>query len=319
MKLKMNRFLKWGGFFGLCVCMLGSAESATANNVQVALEGQLVTIFGDNLNNQIVVSQTATSDVVITGRNGTTVNGLASVRFRRVALNAMEIRMGGGDDIVTISNLMVANDLYVNLEAGNDRLQSSSLPSTIGANLTVEGGLGNEIIRLSNWQIFGDLYLDGQTGTLNSQMTGLDVGLGLTVIGDDANDAITVGQCMVGDSTSIESKKGADRITVTDFAGFDLFANTDLGNDVVTFTNVTTLEDVGVFTGGHNDRVTFLNVASGKNINVSLDIGTDSFTGTNVIAVYDAVFEGGDGVDTFTDAGVSGGEKTEIKDFEIFR
>ena len=67
-------------------CLLSAAlcQGALANNVQVKLEGSLVTIFGDNAANSILVSQNAAGDFVVTGRTGTTVNGLPTVRFPRL-------------------------------------------------------------------------------------------------------------------------------------------------------------------------------------------------------------------------------------------
>jgi hypothetical protein len=79
-----------------------------------------------------------------------------------------------------------------------------------------------------------------------------------------------------------------------------------------------TTGDVGVVTGVGNDRVVMTNVFSGKNLLVSLDAGADFYQGTNVMVTYDAVFEGGAGVDTFKDFGISAGIKKEIKEFELF-
>jgi hypothetical protein len=301
-----------GGFMTLL------AASASANNVEVLREGALVTVFGDNASNQIIVAQNLAGDVTVTGRNGTLVNGLPSVRLARVALEQMEIRMEGGNDIVTVSGLNVSNDLYVNLGDGSDRLLTGAVANRIGAHLTVEGGNGNEIVRLTNWFVGGDCYVDGQIGSLNAVFSRLDVGFALTAISDAANDIISVTGCIVGGMTSVETKGGADRVTVTDYMGFGLFANTDMGNDVVTMDGVATLEDIGVFTGTQNDTVDFLNVSSGTNVIVALDEGSDVFEGTNVTAVYDAVFEGGAGTDVFADFGVAGGNKTEVKEFEIF-
>lgn len=317
--MSIKRLFGYGKWLALGGCLLGlGAAAAEANQVQVLREGTLVVIQGDNLGNQITVAMNLAGDVIVTGRNGTLVNGQASVRLRQVGLEQMEIRMEGGNDIVTVNGLNVANDLYVNLGDGADRLLSGTTPSSIGANLAVEGGLGNEIVRLTGWSIGGDCYLDGQLGSLNATFTGLEVGFGLTVIGDAANDIVTLTDCWVGDSTSLETKAGADRVTVTDFTGFDLFVNSDMGNDTIVLDGVATLEDIGIFTGTQVDAVNMLDVASGKNITVSLDAGNDTFIGTNVTAVFDAVFEGGAGVDTFGDFGVAGGVKTEIKEFEIF-
>jgi hypothetical protein len=314
-KWLVNKSLATAMLAGSMLCLV---SAAAGNQVVATLEGSLITIRGDQAANQITVTQNLLGDVFVTGKFGTLVNGLPQVRFNRVALNAMEIRMEGGNDVVTISRLNVANDLYINLGAGADRLQTGAYPSSIGANLSIEGGSGIEVVRLTGWTVDGDLFLDGQADSLTADLSGLTIGFGLTVIGDAAGDVVTLASSWVGDTTSIETKEGADRVTVTDLTGYSLAISTDVGNDQVTLDQVDTLEDVGVFTGAGNDTVTFTAVTSAKNINVSLDAGTDMFSGFGVFASFDAVFEGGAGFDTFGDFGVAGGVKTEIKEFEFF-
>ena len=58
---------------------------------------------------------------------------------------------------------------------------------------------------------------------------------------------------------------------------------------------------------------------SGKNLIVSLDAGADAVTVTGVSVTADAVFEGGAGVDTYTDRGITAGIKLDVKEFEVFR
>lgn len=288
-----------------------------ANHVRVLQEGQLIKIVGDGQPNNILVAQTNAGTLTVTGRNGTRVNGQPSTTIRNISINAMEVRLEGGNDQITFSNVLIANDLSVDLGSGADRILTGSLPSSVGANCTIEGGTGNEVVRLTGWMVGSDLNVNGGTGVLNANLTGLSVAFGLTVIGDMSNDVVALSGCEVGDSTSIETKAGADRVTVGDFSGFLLSANTDMGNDTVSITNVFVLEDISINTGTENDTVTMTEVTSGKNIGVSLDAGTDSFVGTGVTAAFDAVFEGGAGTDTFGDFGVLGNEKTEIKEFEI--
>jgi hypothetical protein len=318
MRLPMHccRFLLNLTLFGL----LGFAGigSAKANTVNAILEGELLVITGDNLANAITLTTNSAGDVLVVGRNGTLVNGTPSVRFRRPVLNSVEILMFGGNDNVLINGLTVNNDLFLNLGDGNDTLRSGLVPSSIGANLSVEGASGNEIVRLAGWTIGGDCTVDGQTGTLNCELTGLNVGFAITAIGDEARDVVSLAGCTMGGFSSIETRGANDSVTVTDFIGLGLSVNTDAGLDSVALTRVATLEDIYVNTGVHRDTVNFTDVNSYRNITVSLDGGDDSFGGVNVSAQYDAVFEGGAGIDTFLDGGIIGGTKTDVKEFEIF-
>jgi hypothetical protein len=111
-----------------------------AGDVFAALEGSLLTVQGDSLDNQITMTRTTTGDIVIAGQNGTLVNGLPSVRFPRVQLNALEVRMEDGSDTVALRGLQVANDLFVELGTGNDRLIATRVQAAEDA--VIEGGAG---------------------------------------------------------------------------------------------------------------------------------------------------------------------------------
>lgn len=314
------RFLKFNkcGLLSAVLTLLGVTGSAFANNVQVALEGELLVVRGDNLGNQFSIARNAGGDVIVTGQNGTRINQRPSVRFPRAILNSVEINTFGGDDIVTVNNLAIANDLYVNLGDGNDRLQAGSSPSIIGNNAAIEGGAGNETVRLSGWEIGSDLYVDGQAGSLSATLSGLKVGFSLSTIGDASRDVVTISNSLVGGVIAADTKGGNDAVAVSNTLALGFEINTDMGNDTVQLTGVESLEDIGIYTGTQSDTVTLTDVSAGKNITSSLDEGDDKFTGTRVIASLDAVFEGGFGTDTFTDLGVLGGTKTDVKEFEIF-
>lgn len=296
----------------------GSAQAQT-NNVQAALEGELLVVTGNDLANAITLNRSPAGDVFVVGRNGTTVNGLPSVRFRGAILNQVEILMFGGDDNVIVNNLVINNDLFVNLGDGNDTFRSGTLPSAIGASLTVEGGFGTETIRLSGWTVGSDAIVDGGIGILNSQMTGLTVGRAITLIGDELRDLVTLSGCSSGDYTFVETKGGNDQVAISGHTALGLSIATDAGADSVFLSQVAVALEISVNTGTHNDLVDMTDVAADFNITVSLDAGNDTFDGMNVFAGADAVFEGGAGTDTYVNGGVNGGIKTDVKEFEIFR
>lgn len=289
--------------------------AALANNVQVALEGQLLVVRGDNVANNLLISQNALGTIVLRGRNGTTVNGRASVTLRNANLNAAEIRMEGGNDILALSGLSPANDLYINLGAGNDSLVSSN-PATVGANCMIEGDLGNDTINLRSLTVNEDLYIDGGVGALTATVADFMGGKGVTVVSDQAADRVTLTNIVAADAVTVETKGGNDRVTVNGAVALAVLMATDAGADVVSLSNAITAEDVGVFTGTENDVVTLVDVDSGKSLTVSVDDGSDSVTGDGVSVAEDAVFEGGNGLDVLRDFGIVAGIKKDIKEFE---
>jgi hypothetical protein len=299
--------------FALVGCV---AQSSFANNVQALLEGSLLKVVGDNAANSVLISRTATGDVIVSGRNGTTVNGVASARFPRLQLNAAEIRMEGGNDFVTLRGIQTGNDLYINLGAGADRLNTTA-PVTVGANLTIEGEGGADNIQLTDLTAFEDIFIDGGLDALTATLSGLDAGKGLTIVSDAARDVITLTNSMVTDFLSIESKAGNNSVSISGVIALAAFISAEQGADVVTVQGLLTAEDVGIFTGPGNDTVNLTDVDSGKSMTVSVDAGNDRVSGVSVNVTEDAVFEGGAGVDTLTDLGIVGGIKKDIKEFEI--
>ena len=73
-----------------------------AGDVGVALEGGTLVITGDQLSNQIDVSQEANGDVVFTGRDSTTINGLTEFTFSR-AYSRTPFQLNDGAGEVTLN------------------------------------------------------------------------------------------------------------------------------------------------------------------------------------------------------------------------
>ncbi len=295
-----------------------------AGDVIAALEGNLLVIEGDNLDNQITVSQLASGDVVVSGQTGTLINGLPSIRYIRPALNSVEIRMEGGNDVVNLRSVQIANDLMVDLGAGNDRLTSpAAAPIRVGANAMVYGAEGNDTVQLNGSAVAEDLFIDGGLGAMTAQLNNVTVDKVMSIIGDEANDLVSVINSRIGLMANIETKGGSDRVTMVDFSALGLQINTDangsIGADQVTFNRVQTVEDLNVATGSGNDIVAMTDVTSGKSIAIILDEGNDALSVTRVSAAIDAILDGGAGVDTLTNRGIFAGITREIKEFEILR
>lgn len=295
-----------------------------AGDVVAALEGSLLTVEGDNLDNQIAITRTAVGDIVVAGQNGTLVNGLPSVRFPRVQLNSVDVRMGDGNDAVVMRSLQVGNDVHVELGAGNDRLTApATAASTIQGNLFVYGNEGNDVVQLAALNVREDLFLDGGLGSLHATINASTIDKVMSIIGDAADDVVSVTGSRVGLDTMIETKGGSDRVSLTDLSTYLISINTDsngaIGLDQVVLNRVTTVEDLGIFTGAGNDTVRLTDVTSGKSIITSLDEGNDRLIASRVQAAQDAVFEGGAGFDTLENYGISAGIKREFKEFELTR
>ena len=291
-----------------------------AGDVFVAIEGELLRVEGDNLANQVTLAQSSTGDLVVSGQNGTTINGLPSVRFARPVINAAEIRMEGGDDAVVLRGLRVANDLFVDLGAGNDRLTSpATAPISVGANALIYGEAGNDTVQLNRAKVFEDLYIDGGIGALTATITNSSIDKSMAIVGDEANDSVSVVGSTVGLNLSVETKGGSDTVRISQLQAFSLLINTDsngaVGRDVVNISNASVVEDIGIFTGAGDDVVRMTATSSNK-VTVSLDQGNDRLEATNVVAATDIIFEGGAGIDTLLETDVFASIFRDYKEFE---
>jgi hypothetical protein len=291
-----------------------------AGDVFVAIEGELLRVEGDNLANQVTLAQTSTGDLVVSGQNGTTINGLPSVRFARAVINAAEIRMEGGDDTVVLRGLRLANDLFVDLGAGNDRLTSpATSPISVGANAAIYGEAGNDTVQLNRAKVFEDLYIDGGLGALSATVTDASIDKSMTIVGDEANDSVSVVGSTIGLGLAIETKGGSDTVRVSQLSAFNLFVNTDsngtVGRDVVNISNASVVEDISIFTGAGDDVVRMTSTSSNK-VTVSLDQGNDRLEATDVVAATDIIFEGGAGFDTLLETDVFASIFRDYKEFE---
>lgn len=250
-----------------------------AGDVFAAVEGSLLRVEGDNLDNQVTIAQTAAGDVVVSGQNGTTINGVPSVRFVRPALNVAEVRMGSGNDTLVLRGVQLTNDLFVDLGAGNDRLTTAAAPPvTVGANTSIYGESGSDTVVLNSLTVREDLFIDGGIGALAATVTAATIDKSLS-INTDSNGAI--------------------------------------GRDIVNITDAAVVEDIGIFTGAGDDVVRMTNTSSNK-VTVSLDEGNDRLEANNVAAATDIIFEGGAGVDTLLAVDVLAGIFRDYKEFERF-
>ncbi len=303
-------------------CFVGVASMATlstawANNVQVALEGSLLKVVGDNLANDIVIAQNIAGDITVTGRNGTTVNGRPSFRLPRVALNAIEMQMEGGNDVVAVRSLQVANDLYANLGEGNDRFDLLA-GTTIGAIAGVEGGIGADTIRVIDSVVGADLFVDGGLDALTATLTRATIGGALTIIGDEAADRVSISETTMADFGTVETK-GATTESMYHSSWHSHSRSIPTGRRHRQCFGFDDSRRCRYF-HWHGKRSCLLDERDEwQKPKRERRCRSRCRNGRIRFVTADAVFEGGAGVDTYTDLGITAGVKLDVKEFEVLR
>lgn len=312
----MSRNVKTSALFSLDGL---ESRRLLSGNVSAAFDGQLLDIRGDNLGNQIAISQDLAGAITVVGQDGTLVNGRPSVTFLNGAnIEKLDLRMEAGDDRVLIDRLRVAGDLNADLginRVGNDFLAVNQ--STFEGNFSAYGGRDFDIFDLTGTTVFGDVTIDLAEGAGRSTVTDTSIQGSATFIGGEGGDVFTSNFLTVGLDLKVETKEGNDSVSLADGSALSLGITTDRGADQVILSRFVSAEDVAVETGAGNDSVNFTSVQAGKNIKVNLDAGNDRMTVVASSAGEDAILEGGAGIDTLTDLGLTAGKVKEIKEFEV--
>jgi len=114
-----------------------------AGDVSVAIDGSTLVISGDELSNQIDVQQIDSGEVVFTGRDSTTVNGLREFTFTG-SFDRTRFDLGTGDDEVTIDEFEAGRELRFLGGDGNDRLEGTAVTARF---FHIQGNDGDDSIQ----------------------------------------------------------------------------------------------------------------------------------------------------------------------------
>jgi len=248
-------------------------------------------IRGDIAANAIVLDQTglAADQVRISGAGGTTINSLAGPVVLSGITRNVDIRMGAGDDSVTMNDLSLPGNVLVNGEGGANTLT------------------------LDDVQVATSLNIKQNSSSLNTTtITDTTVGKDLMMVWPGSGvENIALQSVEVQRNTKIVSGNGADTLTVDDstFHG-TVQLYTGQGTDSVQIeTNGATLGPPTQFDG----PVTIV-LGSGDD---TLQVGVANQTGNRAVFSDRVLFDGGAGHDTLINS--VGNTYTKMSQFRIVR
>jgi Ca2+-binding RTX toxin-like protein len=137
-------------------------RATPAGNVTAQVSGGSILLTGDAGDNQIILQQTRTGAVIVSGINGTTVNGRQSVSLGSGTPSGVFADLGDGPDYLQVFDLF-AGSLVVVGGNGDDSLYFTN--SRAIGNVEVYGGADNDTVFLSGVQALNIIGLDGGAGT----------------------------------------------------------------------------------------------------------------------------------------------------------
>ncbi|HJZ58925.1 MAG TPA: hypothetical protein VKE74_28535 [Gemmataceae bacterium] len=146
-------------------CRLGceqlEARDNPAGNVIAVFSGFDFFVIGDANPNDFVVTMDGASRITVTGRNGTTVNGQASVTFQPFIPNNVSIRGMEGNDTIQVAGLFATNIIAITAGDENDAIfVSNSQAPVIG----IDAQGGNDTVGLFGVAAPYALIVFGGTG-----------------------------------------------------------------------------------------------------------------------------------------------------------
>ena len=114
-------------------------------DIGVFLDGNTLVVEGDDLSNQVDVSQSANGDVVFTGRDSTTINGLDEFTFTQ-SFDRARFELNDGDDEVILNGFDSGREFRFLGGSGNDLLVANSVNAR---RFSIRGSAGNDTVELA--------------------------------------------------------------------------------------------------------------------------------------------------------------------------
>jgi len=213
-----------------------SASTAFASGDVIVARGARgeLQLTGDDLANDVQIDRDLmTMEMVVRGRNGTTVNGAAE--FRTPGFHSIRATMNGGDDVLAAGGFNVHRHFWVDLGEGDDAL--SLLRVIALGRLTVYGRGGDDEVRVE---------------------AGCDLRGGAVLLMDEGANHVLVADSYARGATRIWSGAGDDHVEIHR-CGFTykaaLSVRTGDGADAVEFSGNTFQGAVETLTSGGVDNV----------------------------------------------------------------
>jgi len=205
-------------------------RTTPVGNVTASLAWGTLTLTGDQFANEISIT-TSAGNILVTGLNGTTVNGLAAP-YLATSVSAITANLGAGNDSISITSVTLSGNLTINSGSGADLVSIDDLSA---ASMLIDLGTGNDSISIgsvSSVNVTGNLVIRGQSGH-DTLAIGTNPPLGVTISGDldvdmgTGNDSVAIGDTnsspmasavSVGGKVTIKLGSGNDSVAAVFFS-----------------------------------------------------------------------------------------------------
>jgi hypothetical protein len=289
-----------------------------AGNVHVQIIGGDLVVQGDDAANRISVESAGTGKILVRGF-GTQINSVANgAKIISGIRGEIQLNLGGGDDLVRVSNLIAPSNVLVSLGSGNDEVvtgrdrlngdarfgHSPSGPLYVRGDLRIYGGGGDDLVFQSDAHVDGlgvvNLGKGDDTLFLQRPFGGsqnVDYGGNLSIVPDQGDDVVDILGMVVDGNLTVDDAAGRLYLVAR---SLDVHGDCQItsGNlaDSVEFSATNVRNQLSINTGAGDDRVRVSAIA--KSLRAQLGSGNDGF---DLISanIESTTVSGGDGNDVF--------------------
>ena len=243
----------------------------------VSTGGDLI-LRGDAQSNSVDVV-IVNGDVVVQGRDSTTING-AATPFTAVAGSTtiaadFIAHLGRGNDVLFVEGITVTGRAVVASHRGNDSIGFEG--ATVGRNLHIRTAHGTDVVDLKNTSVGRDLLV--HTGKHNDtiHIANSSVGDDVRIVTGRHDDAVVLDTVTIGDELWASTGAGADDVVLMNSSiGGRLRARTHGGSDFVMIDATTVSGRANLRTHGKHDLVIVENASQFGALTVNTGAGRDA-------------------------------------------
>ena len=215
----------------LLVLLALPARAPAAGGIQAVVTDGVLDVEGDDEANVFrIAAGTEPSVVVVSGLEATSVNG-GGTPVTLTGVRSLRIVAGGGDDLMELLQLDLAEKLLVKLGRGHDGLVLQDV--RVRGRARIKGGADRDDVTIRGFSRFGDrLVVDTGRGDDAVTLTNVGFARGARIDTGGGGDTVLVQFCGLdpGEEMLIRSGNGKDAVTLL---GSDFFddVEVDLGDD----------------------------------------------------------------------------------------
>ena len=197
-----------------------------AGDVSVALSGSTLVVTGDDLSNQIEVSQNANGDVLFTGLDSTTINGQTAFTFTQT-FERSRFELNDGADEVSFDGFEGGREFRFLGGDGDDRLEATGVSARF---YHVQGNDGDDAIQLSNSSTQRSAYFHLGDGDDVLAVESFDAGRNFKVFGNAGDDTVASNALTVDRKFRVNLGSGDDEALISGESDFGKSARVRLGS-----------------------------------------------------------------------------------------